>query len=82
MKIEKVNKIVLRAPAKINLHLEVIGKRDDNFHELSMIMQSIDLYDFLEIKLNNKGALNLKSNCITIMISITVINFTFKNKII
>ena len=69
MKIEKVNKIVLRAPAKINLHLEVIGKRDDNFHELSMIMQSIDLYDFLEIKLNNKGALNLKSNCIGLSLS-------------
>ena len=64
MKIKKNNnKILLRAPAKINLHLEVIGKREDHYHELSMIMQSIDLYDFLEIEENNRGAINLKSNC-------------------
>ena len=63
MKTEKNNKILLRAPAKINLHLEVIGKREDNFHELSMIMQSIDLYDFLEIEHNNSAEINLKSNC-------------------
>ena len=63
MSIEKDNKIILKAPAKINLHLEVIGKRDDNFHELSMIMQSIDLYDYLEIKSNKTKDLKLTSNC-------------------
>tara|TARA_Y100001968_G_scaffold331009_1_gene384378 strand:+ start:15951 stop:16886 length:936 start_codon:yes stop_codon:yes gene_type:complete len=56
-------KITIKSPAKINLHLEVIGKRKDNFHELAMIMQSIDLYDFLEIKLNNDNSLNLNSDC-------------------
>ena len=63
MSIEKDNKIILRAPAKINLHLEVIGKRVDDFHELSMIMQSINLYDFLEIEQNSKKSLNLRSDC-------------------
>ncbi len=63
MRIENENKMLIRAPAKINLHLEVIGKREDNFHELSMIMQSIDLCDFLEIKSNNNGELKLSSNC-------------------
>ena len=37
------------APAKINLHLEVLGLRPDGFHELSMVMQSIDLQDQLDI---------------------------------
>ena len=57
------NKILIRSPAKINLHLEVIGKREDDFHELSMIMQSIDLYDFLEFEINNNNDLNLNSAC-------------------
>lgn len=37
------------APAKINLHLEVLGLRPDGFHELAMVMQSIDLLDGLEL---------------------------------
>lgn len=40
----------LLAPAKINLHLEILGRRSDGFHELAMIMQSIDLADLVEIK--------------------------------
>lgn len=38
------------APAKINLHLEVLGQRDDGFHELAMLMQSIDLADRLRLR--------------------------------
>ncbi|AUT04274.1 4-(cytidine 5'-diphospho)-2-C-methyl-D-erythritol kinase [Nostoc sp. CENA543] len=40
----------LIAPAKINLYLEIIGDRPDGYHELVMIMQSIDLADKIEIK--------------------------------
>lgn len=40
----------LIAPAKINLYLEIIGIRDDGYHELIMVMQSIDLADRLEIR--------------------------------
>jgi 4-diphosphocytidyl-2-C-methyl-D-erythritol kinase len=40
----------LLAPAKINLLLEVIGDRPDGFHELVMVMQSIDLADEVELK--------------------------------
>lgn len=43
--------LTLLAPAKINLHLEIIGMRPDNYHELVMVMQSIDLADRLEIRL-------------------------------
>jgi len=56
-------KIIINAPAKINLHLEIIGKRDDGFHELAMVMQSINLSDILEIEINDNGQLNLKTDC-------------------
>ncbi len=56
-------KIVIKSPAKINLHLEVIGKREDGFHELAMIMQNIDLFDYLEFQINNEGLVKLDSDC-------------------
>ncbi len=37
------------APAKINLHLEVCGRRPDGYHELGMVMQRVSLYDRLHI---------------------------------
>jgi 4-diphosphocytidyl-2-C-methyl-D-erythritol kinase len=40
----------LIAPAKINLYLEIIGDRPDNYHELAMILQSIDLADEIELR--------------------------------
>ncbi len=43
----------LIAPAKINLHLEILGIRPDNYHELVMIMQTIDLADRVEIRSHN-----------------------------
>jgi 4-diphosphocytidyl-2-C-methyl-D-erythritol kinase len=39
--------IVIDAPAKLNLGLEVIGRRDDGFHEIATIFVAIDLYDRL-----------------------------------
>ena len=36
------------APAKVNLHLQVLGRRPDGFHELRTLLQSIDLSDELE----------------------------------
>ncbi|MGF1588708.1 MAG: 4-(cytidine 5'-diphospho)-2-C-methyl-D-erythritol kinase [Pleurocapsa sp.] len=40
----------LIAPAKINLYLEIIGDRSDGFHELVMILQSVELADRLDIQ--------------------------------
>ena len=42
----------LLAPAKINLYLEILGDRPDGFHELVMILQSIDLADRLTLRAN------------------------------
>lgn len=39
-----------KAYAKINLSLDVLGKREDGYHLLKMLMQTIDLYDLIEIK--------------------------------
>ena len=43
----------LYANAKINLSLDVTGRRPDGYHEVSMIMQSVDLSDILDIEKNS-----------------------------
>ncbi len=45
----------LKAYAKINLSLDVVGKRKDGYHLLKMIMQNIDLYDEINIEKIEKG---------------------------
>ncbi|WP_193196215.1 4-(cytidine 5'-diphospho)-2-C-methyl-D-erythritol kinase [Nostoc sp. MG11] len=40
----------LIAPAKINLYLEIIGDRPDGYHELAMILQSINLADQIDVR--------------------------------
>ncbi|MEA3485534.1 MAG: 4-(cytidine 5'-diphospho)-2-C-methyl-D-erythritol kinase, partial [Candidatus Aerophobetes bacterium] len=40
-----MKKLVLQAAAKINLYLNVLGKRDDGYHEIESVMQSVTLYD-------------------------------------
>src|SRR5438128_2876658 len=43
-------RLVLSAAAKINLALEVLGKRDDGYHEVATVMQAVDLSDRLVIE--------------------------------
>ncbi len=50
-----------KAYAKINLGLDVVGKRDDGYHLVRMIMQTVDIYDTLEFKDNSTGQINLFS---------------------
>ncbi len=52
--------LCVRAPAKINLHLEVLGLRPDGFHELAMVMQSIDLADTLRLRPTADGRISLR----------------------
>ena len=43
------------APAKINLYLDILGKRNDGFHDIETLMQSITLSDFIEIEYFDDG---------------------------
>ena len=54
--------LIAEAHAKINLHLEVLGMRTDGFHELAMVMQSINLSDKLKMTRNSDNIISLKSN--------------------
>lgn len=52
----------LRALAKINLGLDILGKREDGYHEVRMIMQTIQMYDVLEIKKKEEPGISLSVN--------------------
>jgi 4-diphosphocytidyl-2-C-methyl-D-erythritol kinase len=45
-----ISRISLKAAAKINLYLEITGNRPDGYHDLVMILQSIDLCDRVDIR--------------------------------
>lgn len=51
--------VLIESPAKLNLHLDVLNKREDGFHEIYSIFQMISLFD--HIKVEEKG---LKNDCI------------------
>lgn len=51
----------IKAYAKINISLDVIGKREDGYHLLKMIMQNIDLYDIVQVEKIPNG-IKLKCN--------------------
>ena len=52
----------LRALAKINLGLDILRKREDGYHEVRMIMQTIQMYDVLEIRRVKKPGISLYVN--------------------
>ncbi len=52
----------LRAMAKINLGLDILGKRDDGYHEVRMLMQTIQMYDLLDIRRKSSPGITLTTN--------------------
>ena len=58
--------ITKKAYAKINLGLDVLGKRDDGYHLVKMIMQNVDIYDTLTFTRTTDGKVTLKANDDTI----------------
>jgi 4-diphosphocytidyl-2-C-methyl-D-erythritol kinase len=44
-----MRKIKVKTPAKINLTLEILNRREDGFHNIQSIMQAVDFFDFLTI---------------------------------
>ncbi|MBP2242579.1 4-diphosphocytidyl-2-C-methyl-D-erythritol kinase [Cytobacillus eiseniae] len=55
-------KLLVKAPAKINLSLDVLHKREDGFHEVEMIMTTIDLADRIELQLIEKDEIKIISH--------------------
>ena len=62
-----------RAYAKINLCLDVVGRRDDGYHELKMIMVPIDFYDILEMNPAHETSLSLNRNYLPVNEKNTII---------
>lgn len=56
---QQTAQITLLAPAKINLSLKILGKREDGYHELETLMQKISLYDELTLCLTEKPGVHI-----------------------
>ncbi len=57
-----MNDISVKALAKINLGLDVIRRREDGYHEVCMVMQTIHLYDRLDIVKKQSGEITMETN--------------------
>ena len=57
-----MDRIELKALAKINLGLDVLRRREDGYHEVKMIMQTISLYDELEIRRTKRAGIQVETN--------------------
>ncbi len=54
--------VEVKAPAKLNLTLDVLGKREDGYHDLRMVMQSVDLCDTLTLADGGGEGVRVSSN--------------------
>ena len=52
----------LKAYAKVNLGLDVLRRREDGYHEVRMIMQTVKLFDYITLQKNTCGQIRLSSN--------------------
>ena len=57
-----MNKLTLECRAKINLAIDVIGKRADGYHDVEMILQEVPLADRLTLQLRGDQDIRLTSN--------------------
>lgn len=55
-----MHEIKVKCPAKINLTLEILNKREDGFHNIQSVMQTIDLFDILTIKIEENNKFEIK----------------------
>ena len=57
-----MEKIFMKARAKVNITLDILDKRPDNYHNLKSVMQTISLYDELFIEKTDSGKIELECN--------------------
>lgn len=56
-----MSSLILQAPAKVNLTLDILGKRPDGYHEMEMVMQSVSLCDQIHLDLGFPGGVRAES---------------------
>jgi 4-diphosphocytidyl-2-C-methyl-D-erythritol kinase len=56
--LERGVELVAKAPAKVNLHLEVLGQRKDGYHEVETILQTVEIFDELRFRIT-KGPIRV-----------------------
>ena len=72
-----MDRVEERAYGKINLSLDVIGRRENGYHDVSMVMQTVDLYDVISLnKLKGDGEIRLTANMNTLPLDET--NIVYK----
>ena len=57
-----MDKIYIKARAKVNLSLTILEKRPDSYHNLESVFQKINLYDEMWIEKNNTDSIEIESN--------------------
>lgn len=57
-----MDEISVKALAKINLGLDVVRRREDGYHEVKMIMQTIHLFDRVQLKKKKEAEVTLRTN--------------------
>lgn len=57
-----MNSIIIKAYGKLNLSLDVIGKRPDGYHNLEMIMQTVNIYDTLTMSVTDDGKISISTD--------------------
>lgn len=57
--LDSENRLQIWTPAKLNFHLEILGKRPDHYHEIRTFMVPISLYDILEFELSDNNQIEL-----------------------
>lgn len=57
-----MNEVRIRAYGKINLGLDVVGKRDNGYHDVRMIMQTVGLYDWIIISKKKEPGITMEAN--------------------
>ena len=57
-----ISHLRLKAHGKINLGLDVLGRREDGYHQVRMIMQTVGLHDGIDIYLKTGRGIRVESN--------------------
>lgn len=57
-----MDRIELKALGKINLGLDVIGKRDNGYHDVRMVMQTVNLYDQIILERKKEPGIHIETN--------------------